>query len=67
MGLRNILVHVDGSERAGERIRIAAELARPDDGHLTGVFVSPDPPIPAWMVGGRHAGRRARSRRRAIR
>ena len=56
MGLRNILVHVDGSGRAGERIRIAAELARPDDGHLTGVFVSPDPPIPTWMAAGMPVG-----------
>lgn len=56
MVLRNILVHVDASERAGERIRIAAELAGPDDGHLTGVFVSPDPPIPTWMVAGMPVG-----------
>ena len=52
MALKNILVHVDASERAGERIRIAAELAGPDDGHLTGVFVTPDPPFPTWMVAG---------------
>ncbi len=50
MALKNILVHVDGSERAGERIRVAAELARPDDGHLTGVFVTPDTPIPTWAA-----------------
>jgi len=56
MELRNILVHVDGSERAGERIRIAAELARPDDGHLTGVFVTPDQPIPTWMAAGMPVG-----------
>ena len=56
MELRNILVHVDGSERAGERIRIAAELARPDDGHLTGVLVTPDPPIPTWMAAGMPVG-----------
>jgi nucleotide-binding universal stress UspA family protein len=52
MGLKNILVHVDGSDRAGERIRVAASLAGADDGHLTGVFVSPDPLIPTWMVAG---------------
>ncbi|MCY3753747.1 MAG: universal stress protein [Alphaproteobacteria bacterium] len=52
MALKNILVHVDASDRAGERIRIAAELAGPDDGHLTGVFVTPDPPFPTWMVAG---------------
>ena len=52
MALKNILVHVDASERAGERIRIAAELAGLDDGHLTGVFVAPDPPFPTWMVAG---------------
>ena len=52
MALKNILVHADASERAEERIRIAAELARPDDGHLTGLFVTPDPPFPTWMVAG---------------
>ena len=52
MSLKNILVHVDSSERAGERIRIAANLARTDDGHLTGVFVAPDPLLPTWMVAG---------------
>ncbi len=56
MALKNILVHVDGSERAAERIRVAAGLALPDDGHLTGVFVSPDPPIPTWMVAGMPVG-----------
>ena len=52
MSLKNILVHVDASERAGERIRVAASLAGADDGHLTGVFVAPDPLIPTWMVAG---------------
>ena len=43
MALKNILVHVDASERAGERVEIAAALAQSSDAHLTGLYVVPDP------------------------
>ncbi len=52
MELKNVLVHVDGGERAGERIRVAADLVRPGDGHLTGLFIVPDPPVPTWAAAG---------------
>ena len=42
MELKNILVHVDASERASERIEIAAAMAQAGDAHLTGLFVIPD-------------------------
>lgn len=52
MNLTNILVHVDASERAAERIRLAANIAQTVDAHVTGVFVIPDPYVAAYMASG---------------
>ncbi len=52
MELKNILVHVDATERASVRIRTAANLAAKSDAQVTGVFVVPDPYIGAYMAGG---------------
>jgi nucleotide-binding universal stress UspA family protein len=52
MELKNILVHVDGTDRAAVRIRTAANLAAKTDAQVTGVFVVPDPYIGAYMAGG---------------
>ena len=38
MGFRNILVHLDSSERTAERLKIAVDLAKRDDARLVGVF-----------------------------
>lgn len=40
MSYKTILVHVDEAPRAAERIRLAAELARLDGGHLVGVALT---------------------------
>lgn len=39
MRLRDILVHLDATERAGTRLRLAADLARRHGAHLTGLHV----------------------------
>ncbi|MEX2453496.1 MAG: universal stress protein [Rhodospirillaceae bacterium] len=52
MDLTNILVHVDASERAAERIRLAANIAKTCDAHVTGTFAIPDPYIAAYMASG---------------
>lgn len=38
MGLKNILVHLDGSPRTPERLQLALALARRDNARLVGVF-----------------------------
>ena len=52
MEIKDIVVHVDASERAAERIQLAANLAAKKDAHVTGVFAIPDPYTPAMMAGG---------------
>ena len=52
MKITNILVHVDGSARTEERLRLAANVASGHDAHVTGVFVVPDPYIAAYMASG---------------
>src|SRR5260370_21383085 len=39
MGLKDILVHVDDARGNEARLRLAIELARRNDAHLTGLFV----------------------------
>jgi nucleotide-binding universal stress UspA family protein len=39
MRLKDILVHLDASEEAGTRLRLAADLARRHDAHLTALYV----------------------------
>jgi nucleotide-binding universal stress UspA family protein len=46
MTIANILVHVDGSERAKLRIAIASELSTRHDAHLIGLAASGAIPIP---------------------
>lgn len=52
MEIRNILVHVDGTERARARIQLAANIARKTDAQVTGTFAIPDPATGAYMAGG---------------
>ena len=46
--MKDILVHVDASERSAERIGVAARMA--GDAHLTGLFVIPEPRLPDYMA-----------------
>ena len=50
MALKDILVAVDEGEVAAERIAYAAALASSFDAHLTGLFVTVAPEIPAYVM-----------------
>lgn len=52
MALTNIVVHVDATDRAEERVKLASQLAQRDDGHLTGIFAIPEPFVSAYMAAG---------------
>jgi nucleotide-binding universal stress UspA family protein len=52
MEIKDIVVHVDSSERTAERVQLATRIAADKDAHVTGVFVIPDPYTPALMAGG---------------
>ncbi|WP_149537820.1 universal stress protein [Siccirubricoccus phaeus] len=39
MSFKDLLVHLDGTDRSAERLRLAASLARQHGAHLTGLFV----------------------------
>jgi nucleotide-binding universal stress UspA family protein len=51
MELKDILVHVDATERAETRLRLAAELARRHRAHLTGLHVV-DLMLPSGFIAG---------------
>ncbi len=51
MDIKNILVHVDSSERCAERLHIAATLARTRQAHLSGLYVIPEPFYPIYAEG----------------
>ncbi len=44
MALRDIMIHLDSSERCAERLRVAIDLASRHGAHLAGVFVVDVPP-----------------------
>ena len=44
MALRDIMLHLDATERCAERLRLAVSLAARDGAHLAGVFVVDVPP-----------------------
>jgi len=48
MALKNILVHIDSSDRCTERLGIAAMLAKQHDAHLSGLYVIPEPFYPIY-------------------
>lgn len=50
MPLKDILVHLDGTERAGVRLGLAADLARRHEAHLTALHVV-DVELPAVFAG----------------
>jgi nucleotide-binding universal stress UspA family protein len=43
MTFKDILVHLDEGPRSGVRLKIAADLARRDGAHLTGIFIADIP------------------------
>ena len=51
MTLKNILLHMDETERCKERLELAIDLAKDHDSHLTGLFVIPEPFIPIYSEG----------------
>jgi nucleotide-binding universal stress UspA family protein len=55
MQLRDILVHLDTTPQAEDRLRLAASLARQRDAHLTGLHVI-DVMLPAIMAGDASGG-----------
>lgn len=50
MPLRDILVHLDATEQAEARLRLAADLARRHAAHLTALYVV-DPAPPVFLAG----------------
>jgi len=52
MSFKNILVHVDTSERCEEHINVACDLALRTDAHVSGLFVIPEPFYPLYTDGG---------------
>src|SRR5579863_3422696 len=50
MSFKDILVHIDGTERSDVRLGIASELAGRNQAHLTGLYVVELPP-PALFYG----------------
>ena len=42
MPLKNILIHLDDTDQCQERLRLAGDLVRRHDAHLTGLYVVPD-------------------------
>jgi nucleotide-binding universal stress UspA family protein len=55
MRLKDILLHLDGTEQARERLRVAADLARRHDAHLTALYVI-DITLPPMMAGDASGG-----------
>lgn len=50
MSLKNILVHLDGSQRSDERLDYAIRLAAREDAHLAGLYVFDLAPAAAELV-----------------
>lgn len=51
MTIKNILLHMDATERCGERLRLAGDFALRNDAHLTGLFVVAEPFYPVYADG----------------
>jgi nucleotide-binding universal stress UspA family protein len=51
MTFKDILIHVDADKTMVARTRVAIELARRYEAHLTGVCFAADPVIPATLFG----------------
>ena len=51
MTLKNILVHMDATDRCEERLHLAGGLTQRHDAHLPGLFVIPEPFYPIYSDG----------------
>jgi len=51
MGIKDILVQIDGSKTAAGRFAAAIGLAEAHGAHLTGLCLAVEPPIPATILG----------------
>lgn len=51
MTLKNILMHMDATDRCKERLKLAGNLALRHDAHLSGLFVVPETFYPAFDDG----------------
>jgi len=51
MALKNIVVHMDATDRCEERLHLAGELALGNDAHLSGLFVIAEPFYPIYADG----------------
>lgn len=51
MALKNILVHMDATDRCEERLHLAGGLTQNHDAHLTGLFVIPETFYPLYAEG----------------
>ncbi len=47
--LKDILVHIDRNKECGERLKVAIQLARAHEAHLTGAYVIPRSRIPSYL------------------
>ena len=52
MSIKNILVHVDDTDRIDRRLDVAVGLARTHDAHLAAIYAIPEPYISAYVGGG---------------
>jgi nucleotide-binding universal stress UspA family protein len=50
MRYKDILVHLDESKACADRIRVAVDLAKTHDGHVTGLYVINDPELPGSVL-----------------
>jgi nucleotide-binding universal stress UspA family protein len=51
MTLKNILLHMDATDRCEERLHLAGDLAQRNDAHLSGLFVIREPFYPVYADG----------------
>jgi len=51
MALKDLVVHLDGTEQADSRLRLAGELARQHGAYLTGLHVTPPLSLPVVPIG----------------
>jgi len=51
MTLKNILLHMDATDRCEERLHLAGNLAQRNEAHLSGLFVIPEPFYPIYSDG----------------
>ena len=51
MAFKDLLIHLDTTATCAERVRLAVELAKTHEAHLTGLYVVGEPVVPAMVLG----------------